>query len=124
MYSLDYYHTYSDTVSKSVPSSSSKTYAVIHMGPHKTGTTTVKFLTDQFMQELNEDGYRIPFELEKNGVQFASCFIRPCNNFENRAFTRSPCAVELLLGGLKIGKQMKNLLVSAEPFDNCIYVNI
>jgi hypothetical protein len=92
------------------------------MGPHKTGTTTVQLLTGQFMQELNEDGYHMPFEWsydhrKKNGVQFAACFVHPFDNFEKEEFTRLPCAVELLLGGLKIGQQRKNLLVSAEAFD-------
>ena len=48
--SLVDYHT-SDPFPKSLPSSSSKTYAVIHMGPHKTGTTTVQSLTGQFMRK-------------------------------------------------------------------------
>jgi hypothetical protein len=63
----------------------------------------------------------MPFEWnydhrKKNGVQFAACFVHPFDNFEKEEFT-IPCAVELLLGGLKIGQQRKNLVVSAESDD-------
>ena len=39
-----------------------KTTAVIHMGPHKTGTTSVQSLTGQFINVLKEDGYHLPYD--------------------------------------------------------------
>ena len=39
-----------------------KTTALIHMGPHKTGSSSLQLLTDTFMNELKEDGYHLPFD--------------------------------------------------------------
>jgi hypothetical protein len=39
--------------------------AVIHIGPHKTGTTTIQHMIKDYYDTLvNQDGYYIPMKLE------------------------------------------------------------
>ena len=95
------------------PSHHNKTTAVIHMGPHKTGTTSLQELTRTFMKELKEDGYYLPFDWASKGshnqVHLASCFLPDEFPF--------PCMPELLLAGDEIAAEGKSMLVSAESFD-------
>ena len=111
-------------------SSKKENIAVIHMGPHKTGTTTVQKYIADFLEELEIDGYYETtrwvkqiwdgeslerLKLLENQVQFASCFLPPdCSHRKEH-----PCEYELLLASSEIGVEGKNLLVSAEDFD-CI----
>jgi hypothetical protein len=99
------------------------------MGPQKTGSTTLQNMSRQFLQELKDDGYYMPFDNVQNlwegevlrnkrlkrfdnQVEFATCFQPP-----HKRLPQLPCVFELLLAGLYIGKQGNNLLISAEAFD-------
>ena len=114
------------TTSSENPSSSSrKTTALIHMGPHKTGSSTVQGMSETFINELKEDGYHIPcdwvqdiwdgqtFNNEQGMVEFATCFVNP----KNQARISGPCVFEMLLAGAEMGAEGKDMFVSAETFD-------
>lgn len=110
-----------------------KTRAVIHMGPHKTASTTIQFFSRKFKDHLQLDGYEMPWnamettgfrENEKiaqgplgslwvNQAHFASCFISP-NNSERQVHW---CDPDLLLHGLDIAQKKRNIFISAETFD-------
>ncbi len=112
-----------------------KSHAVVHMGIHKTGTTTIQRISSQVYLTL--DGYEIPWNIneEKNsrvgegeamelyetsyGMQkslqfnhanFASCF---CSPSERRIY---PCDPDLLLSGLDIAQRKRNIFLTAEKF--------
>ena len=99
------------------------TRAVIHMGPHKTGTTTIQEQSSTYQDKLKLDGYEMPWKLveETIGVEgnpnqkhFSSCFMFP--DAPERTSERK-CDPELLLEGLDIGHHRRHhLLVSAETF--------
>ena len=103
------------------------TRAVVHMGVHKTGTTTIQRTTAQYKNQLQMDGYEMPwsflrenggptnltyqFRVPHNQMNFARCFILD----EHIPFK---CIPGLLHYGSEIAEQKKNLLVSAEWFSN------
>jgi len=103
------------------------TYAIIHMGPHKTGTSTIQLASNKYIEQLRQDQYEMPWavnrekfrenstvsRLNQNQVNFATCFIPT----EDPARKRRPCDSDLLLSGLDIARRRKNLFVSAETFD-------
>ena len=97
------------------------------MGIHKTGTTSIQFLSSDLQNDLKKDGYEMPWIVNKNfrmgdsekimhhfapQVHFSSCFV-PLDNIERQI---NPCVPELLLSGLEIAKSKKHLFVSAESF--------
>mmetsp|Transcript_412 Transcript_412/g.989 ORF Transcript_412/g.989 Transcript_412/m.989 type:complete len:443 (+) Transcript_412:85-1413(+) len=104
--------------------------AVVHMGIHKTGSTTIQHLSKVYMQQLRQDGYEMPWvakeemnigeretvykTLRENQVNFASCFL-PSDSDERKEF---PCDSNLLLHGLDIANRNQNLFVSAETFSS------
>ena len=109
--------------------SSAKNVAVIHMGPHKTGSSTIETYEAVYRDELKEDDYELPFlwvldiwdgeaidhmEIFANQVQFATCFIPP----DDFSRIRYPCIYELLLAALEIAAEGKNTVISAETFDH------
>ena len=115
------------TISKEASNDSqmTKTKALVHMGPHKTGSSTN-------IDNLRKDGYEMPWVVDKNGnlcgdhrldslhgkyllfnqANFAKCFVPPS------ARGRIPCNPDLLLSGLEIAQRRSNLFVSAEAFAN------
>ena len=101
----------------------SKTTALIHMGPHKTGSSSLQILTETFMNELKEDGYHLPFDWAKNytkvgwnnQVHFASCFLQD-NPYAGPVKITYPCNPELLHAATEIGAEGKSMLVSTESF--------
>lgn len=104
----------------SLPSSNSKqSRAVIHMGPHKTGSTTLQSFTYKYKKNLKEDGYYLPFDwidppirgVGPNQVRFTECF------FKKKKTGRHGCVPELVLAGIQIGAEGKNMLVSSETMD-------
>jgi hypothetical protein len=38
-----------------------QTHAVVHMGPHKTGSTSIQFQSRNSIKDLNKDGYDMPW---------------------------------------------------------------
>ena len=92
--------------------------AVIHIGPHKTGTTAIQHYSKVLHLELASDKYEMPWmHLKNNGeenqVHFATCFL-PDGKVERTVY---PCREGLLKAGLNIAQQNNNsLLVSAETF--------
>ena len=92
--------------------------AVIHIGPHKTGTTSIQEYSKVLYPELIADNYEMPWKhLKKtaweNQVEFATCFVT------ERDETRIayPCRQDLLEAGLDLSRQNNHsLLVSAETF--------
>lgn len=114
----------SDITNQSRQDFHERSRAVIHMGVHKTGTTSIQKATETFKEELREDGYEMPWAVNMNRWEgessqtmhwfanqatFASCFLAPHSH-------GLPCVSDLLLSGIEIGNQGKNLLVSAETF--------
>ena len=100
-----------------------KTTALIHMGPHKTRSSSLQILTETFMNELKEDGYHFRFDWARNyindgwnnQVHFASCFFQD-NLYAGRMKKLYPCNPELLHAATEIGVEGKSMLVSAESF--------
>lgn len=91
------------------------TRAVIHMGPHKTGTTSIQYAAYTFSDQLQQDGFDTVFlEDEDNEFTraFSSCFLPPMTG-EAKMY---PCNFKYLLAGSTIASQKRNLYVSAEDF--------
>ena len=111
------------------PTSEIKTHAVIHMGIHKTGTSSIQSQSKRHGKELQLDGYQMPWlvrqedttgryyskgdinKLPCNQVQFANCFTPEAGHVYSL-----PCDEELLAVGTEIAKQKQNLLATAEDF--------
>jgi hypothetical protein len=99
--------------------------AVVHIGPHKTGSTTIQEQSRALQTHLLSDGYGMPYahtftdgkqicEPWCNQVNVATCFIHNANHSSKRNF---PCRNDLLQAGLDIGHRMNNsILLSAETF--------
>ena len=95
--------------------------AVIHIGPHKTGTTAIQHYSKVLYPELVLDKYEMPWKHLKqnvkpweNQVEFATCFTPELEDFERSKF---PCRQDLLEAGLNLARQSNHsLLVSAETF--------
>lgn len=108
--------------------STKKTRAVIHMGVHKTGTSSIQKQSEELTDQLKLDGYEMPWRIIQEGqtkirgrtnldvrgnqVNFATCFL----NSSEHATKVFPCNMALLNAGSEIAKREKNLLVSAETF--------
>ena len=95
--------------------------AVIHIGPHKTGTTAIQHYSKVLYPELVLDKYEMPWKHLKqnvkpweNQVQFATCFTPELEDYERSKY---PCRQDLLEAGLNLARQSNHsLLVSAETF--------
>ena len=109
-------------------------WAVIHMGVHKTGSSSIQNDSGNYWHQLREDGFEMPWTLyeeltskdereaeqklnngevlKNNQVNFATCFMSPTNPIKERF----PCMQDLLLKGLLVAERGYNLLVSAETF--------
>ena len=111
--------------------------AVVHMGIHKTGSTSIQRQSRKHVDLLELDRYEMPWVAKmesnehgtirnkhgtienqkigpQNQVNFATCFVSPSHG-ERKEY---PCDPDLLLHGLDIAKKNRNLLVSAETFSN------
>merc|ERR1712194_628556 len=113
-------------VAEQSPTTKKQLNAVIHVGPHKTGSTSIQTASSLYIDLLKEDNYEMPWSymnknglknvngkyLQKNQVNFASCFLPN----DHLTATRFPCNPELLHFGLEIAKQEKDLFISAEDF--------
>lgn len=107
--------------------------AVVHIGPHKTGSSTIQEYTRLFSEQLLEDGYDMPWSHKfpngtrpqfrdptHNQVNVATCFITNPNHIEKKGY---PCRTDLLEAGKSIGHNNVNknsILLSAETFDNLL----
>merc|ERR1719215_145118 len=104
---------------------SKRNIAVIHMGIHKTGTTSIQTVSAKYKDLLKSDGYEMPWVVMKekhgrsrnqsfkpweNQVNFASCFL-PLYNNERNVY---PCDPNLLLYGTDIATRKQNLFISSE----------
>jgi hypothetical protein len=90
--------------------------AVLHVGPHKTGTTTIQAFTKRLVKELAMDGYEMPWvEIGgwENQVQLAACFL-------NKPFTSPmyPCDQRLVEAARNISKRNNSIMISSECFDD------
>ena len=120
------------------------TFAVIHVGPYKTGTTAIQQYSADLVKELAKDNYEMPWAYLKkkltlqrqqgiktsiSGIKvaswwfkqmyFALCFFQNVPTTRLRKEDVSECKQELLTSGYEIADQNKNsLLVSAEQFSN------
>jgi len=117
----------------SPPPTNRKTHAVIHMGIHKTGSTTIQVRSEKLKEQLKKDGYEMPWVLFENlwgaeyskiqkkrklviwsnQVRFATCFRLP-NEKERQKY---PCESDLLLAGLEIAERKSNIFITSEVFD-------
>jgi len=103
-------------------------HAVIHMGIHKTGTTTIQEQAKQLQSLLKLDGYEQPNGAgEQYHSRFASCFMNSswqkdkksnCNIYTDDAFCMcgQPCKPSMVDYGKDIASRGRNLFVSAESF--------
>ena len=102
--------------------------AVVHIGPHKTGSTTIQEYSKLLSEHLLEDGYDMPWSHEfanrtqshgpSNQVNIATCFIKNPEHREKKFF---PCYTDLLEAGKSIGHSFNHsILLSAETFDNLV----
>ena len=41
------------------------TYAIIHMGPHKTGTSTIQLASKKYIEQLRQDQYEMPWAVNR-----------------------------------------------------------
>ena len=92
------------------------TRAVIHMGPHKTGTTSIQTAAGEHLKQLHQDGFDAvcAFEKKRNKCtrHFSSCFLPP----ESAEAMTYKCNDKYLLDGSTIARNKRNLFVSAEDF--------
>lgn len=118
-----------------------RTRAVVHMGVHKTGTTSIQSESRLKMEQLKLDGYLMPWALMREEyadgdfgdvpfcrkseailrakkpqaqTRFATCFFS--ENKKQRV--DKPCVEELLCYGSEIAKRRQNLFISSEAFDH------
>lgn len=94
------------------------THAVVHMGPHKTGSSFIQRVSKILVKELESDGYEMPWvdlegELDfktppSTQVQFATCFFPESSKLRQTY----PCKDELL----ESAKLQKNIFISSEDF--------
>lgn len=106
-----------------------RTRAIIHVGLHKTGSTSIQQASEFYSKQIQQDGYDIPWMIDSlrtdpqklasdssdyslENREFASCFL-PLVTGEAKFF---PCDYNLLLAGSTIASKQRNLLVSAENF--------
>lgn len=93
--------------------------AVIHMGVHKTGSSSIQDMSKVVIDELLQDGYEMPWvnpPVEKsyigpNQVYFSECFT-PSGD-ESKKYG---CTPELLISGTQIAQRQNNIFISAESF--------
>ena len=103
--------------------------AVVHIGPHKTGSTTIQEYSRILSEQLLVDGYDMPWSHKfpngtrfhggwDNQVEIATCFIKDPNQAARKAY---PCRTDLLEAGKSIGHNFNHsILLSAETFDNLV----
>jgi hypothetical protein len=93
-----------------------KPTAIVHVGPYKTGSTTIQLLIMKYLEVLkNNDSYGIPGEWTMKKPQswyIPSCYSERIGH--KRACQRSTIPEEIDT----IGKQQHNLLLSAESFSH------
>lgn len=75
-----------------------QTHAVVHMGPPKTGSTSIQFQSRNSIKDLNKDGFDMPWVVanKKNGenqMHFATCFLSSKEQEMNKKY---PCDNNLL----------------------------
>ena len=116
-------HEVSLDIKNGASSHHNKTTAIIHMGPHKTGTSTVQAMTAMFMGQLQQDGYQYPVQRAQdyinsgwniNQVHFAKCFYPQYET--NNPELHDPCEPESLFAGMEIAAEGKSMLASSEFF--------
>ena len=111
-----------------------KINSFVHIGPSKTGTTTIQRYSSTLVKHLLKDGYKMPWsnlDLElsscdqvrcSNQVQFSTCFmasnIYNMNTFQDKIPFKEKysCWPNLLQSGLEIANHNYSLFVSAETF--------
>lgn len=100
--------------------------AVIHIGPHKTGSTSIQEASAAAIDHLQLDNYETPWSHLKlldhgelyNQVHFSTCFFRE-DNPEIHIKLPYPCRHDLVQSGLEVASRNNHsLLVSAETFSS------
>lgn len=103
--------------------------AIVHIGPYKTGSSTIQEYSNALRIPLKQDGYEMPYSHQfsngtsisnpwSNQVNFATCFYhnaKPSRIAERDVY---PCRNDLLESGLDIGQQNhgNSIFLSAESF--------
>jgi hypothetical protein len=111
--------------------SNTKTRAVVHMGIHKTGPSTIQSYSVLLQHELKLDGYenvkdmmqkvkrgdgekpRETFHWMVENGRFASCFTS-----ERRTLHLPNCDPQILLNGLQLAERQISLFISFEDLSN------
>lgn len=91
--------------------------AVVHVGPHKTGTTSIQSMILRTLPELKKDGYSVPgnwshSKLAVNMADLVSCFWK--DQFKDTA--SGTCDTDALREMETIAHENGNLLLTAEAF--------
>jgi len=106
-------------------------HAVIHLGPHKTATTSIQAACMKYEQQLGEDGYGLPFRgftastgiklrAEKNQMNFATCFI----DDEEYDTIAEYCEPKLLKYAARKDNDQKNIFLTSEAFSQMDAIGI
>jgi len=129
-------HVQHEHQSKPPPTNQTNTHlnAVVHIGPHKTGTTSIQGHSVSLVQHLANDNYEMPWSHSTNSseprlanqVNVATCFFGTKNNpLRMNVFQRKipvnkefPCRKDLLESGLEIAQRKHSIFISAETFDH------
>ena len=101
--------------------------AIVHIGPYKTGSTTLQYLMQKFSAQILADGYSMPFShIFANGtqvpnpwsnqVQVATCFFDGVPDTTAHEGVVWPCRTDLLEAGQDISERNQSILLSAETF--------
>jgi len=106
-----------------------KKIAVVHVGPHKTGTSTIQDLSLRFKDSLEMDNYEMPWTgltgipMKQNQVSLATCFYSPPEdnlNYMRHTETlkeKYPCVEKMLINGPKIAERNNSIFITSEEFD-------
>mmetsp|Transcript_17353 Transcript_17353/g.29925 ORF Transcript_17353/g.29925 Transcript_17353/m.29925 type:complete len:469 (+) Transcript_17353:67-1473(+) len=97
-----------------------KPIAVLHIGPHKTGTTALQRFITEHELELRNDGFHMPWKMKSyesaNEFQFASCFLTGNRKVQMSSRRNDICPPEELPRLQKLGQEGKSIFLSAEAF--------
>lgn len=103
--------------------------AVVHIGPHKTSTTSIQGFAKEFMDELHKDGYAIPGDWSErntiNMIELTNCFLPTFttikdeerrNHRRSLQFSSTYCDSKILNDIPTIASLGYNLFLTAESF--------
>lgn len=107
--------------------------AIVHIGPHKTGTTSIQAYTAILHDELGKDNYEMPWALLAHDLQHVNAepYINlnqfnlvSCLQDIKELWPEAKCNPALIDATSKIAASKKNILLTAEEFARTDIVHI